>query len=100
MACAEQHRMHFPLTPASSHPAKPFFGPWVIRSAFTLAVFGWGMGFYGPSIYLHAVMHRTGWALTVVCAALTVHYLFGAPVVTQLLRLHRRFGVGRTRRRF
>ena len=88
------------MASASFHSAQPFFGPWVIHSAFLLAVFGWGMGFYGPAIYLHAVMQRTGWALTVVSAALTVHYLFGALVVTQLPRLHRRFGVGRTRRRF
>ena len=76
--------------------APAFFGPWVIRSAFTMAVFGWGLGFYGPAIYLHAVVQRTGWPLTLVSAALTVHYLFGALVVTQLPRLHRRFGVGPT----
>ena len=96
MACDKQHRMRLPMISASSHSSQPFFGPWVIRSAFVLAVFGWGMGFYGPAIYLHAVMQRTGWALTLVSAALTVHYLFGALVVTQLPRLHRRFGVGRT----
>ena len=82
--------------PGVSAGRPAFFGPWVIRSAFTLAVFGWGVGFYGPAIYLHAVVQRTGWPLTLVSAALTVHYLFGALVVTQLPRLHRRFGVGPT----
>ena len=36
-------------------PAR-FFGPSVIRAAFVLALFGWGVGFYGPAIFLHEVM--------------------------------------------
>jgi len=74
----------------------PFFGRRVVRAAFTLALFGWGIGFYGPPVYLHAVIERTGWSLSWVSAAVTVHYLFGALVVTQLPRLHARFGVGAT----
>jgi len=42
----------------------PFFGPRVVRAAFTMAMFGWGVGFYGPPVYLHAVIERTGWSLT------------------------------------
>jgi MFS family permease len=76
--------------------ARPFFGRRVVRAAFTLAVFGWGIGFYGPPVYLHAVIERTGWPLAWVSGAVTVHYLFGALVVAQLPRLHARFGVGAT----
>ena len=61
-----------------------------------LAMFGWGIGFYGPPVYLHAVIERTGWPLAWVSAAVTVHFLFGALVVAQLPRLHARFGVGAT----
>ena len=67
-----------------------------MHAAFVLAVFGWGIGFYGPPVYLHAVIERTGWPLAWVSAAVTVHFLFGALVVAQLPRLHRRFGVGPT----
>jgi len=74
----------------------PFFGPRVVRAAFTMAMFGWGVGFYGPPVYLHAVIERTGWSLAWVSSAVTVHYLFGALVVAQLPRLHARFGVGAT----
>ena len=74
--------------------ATPFFGRHVVRAAFVLAMFGWGIGFYGPPVYLHAVLERTAWPLAWVSAAVTVHYLFGALVVAQLPRLHRRFGVG------
>lgn len=73
-----------------------FFGHRVVRGAFVLAMFGWGMGFYGPPVYLHAVMQRTGWPLAWVSAAVTLHYLFGALMVARLPRVHARFGVGRT----
>jgi MFS family permease len=78
-----------------AEPVQPFFGRHVVRAAFVLAMFGWGLGFYGPPVYLHAVMQRTGWSLAWVSAAVTLHYLFGALVVAQLPRLHARFGVGR-----
>lgn len=81
---------------AAAAQAPPFFGRWVVRAAFTLAMFGWGIGFYGPPVYLHAVIERTGWSLAWVSTAVTVHYLFGAWVVAQLPRLHARLGVGAT----
>jgi len=48
--------------------AKPkiFFGWQVVGGAFLLAVFGWGLGFYGPPIYLHAVCHVRGWSVALV----------------------------------
>jgi len=75
--------------------SRPFFGPWVVRGAFVLALFGWGLGFYGPPVYLHAVIERTGWSLAWVSAAVTLHFLFGALVVARLPRWHARWGVGR-----
>jgi MFS family permease len=83
-------------TTDTTAPTAPFFGHRVVRGAFVLAVFGWGLGFYGPPVYLHAVIQRTGWSLAWVSAAVTLHYLFGALVVAQLPQLHARFGVGRT----
>ncbi len=71
----------------------PFHGNTVVRAAFVLAMFGWGVGFYGPPIFLHAVIERTGWSLSMVSAAITFHFLFGAGVVAFLPRIHRRFGV-------
>ena len=32
-----------------------FYGWRVVGAAFVMAVFGWGLGFYGPPVYLHAV---------------------------------------------
>ena len=70
-----------------------FYGWRVVAAAFTLAMFGWGLGFYGPPIYLHAVRETRGWSLALVSTAVTVHYLFGAIVVANLPKLYRRFGV-------
>jgi hypothetical protein len=70
-----------------------FFGPWAVRAAFVLAIFGWGIGFYGPSIYLAEVISRTGWRLSMVSAAVTVHFLFGALVVANLPRVYARIGL-------
>lgn len=72
-----------------------FFGWRVVAATFVLAMFGWGFGFYGPPIFLHAVRQSHGWSLAVVSGAVTVHFLFGAAVVANLPRLYRRFGVPR-----
>jgi MFS family permease len=72
---------------------EPFFGRRVLAGAFVLAVCGWGLGFYGPPIYLHAVHAARGWPLAVVSAAVTAHFLVGAIVVANLPALYRRFGL-------
>ncbi|WP_394792479.1 MFS transporter [Rhodoferax sp.] len=80
----------------ASNPPSPRFGDWVVRAAFVLAVFGWGIGFYGPPIYLHAVLQRTGWPLGLVSAAVTLHFLSGVLVIANLPRLYARWGLART----
>ncbi len=57
---------------------------------------GWGVGFYAPPVFLHAVIARTGWPRGLVSCAVTLHFLFGAIVVANLLRLHCRFDLPRT----
>lgn len=72
-----------------------FYGWHVVAAVFVLATFGWGLGFYGPSVYLHAVHELRGWSLNVVSTAVTVHFQFGAIVIANLPRLYRRFGLAR-----
>src|SRR5262249_37270328 len=72
---------------------RSFFGWRVVAAAFTLAVCGWGMGFYGPPIYLHAVHAARGWSLALVSAAVTMHFLVGAIMVANLPAIYRRFGL-------
>jgi Major Facilitator Superfamily len=74
----------------------PFHGWQVVGGAFVLAMFGWGVGFYGPPVYLHAVRDARGWPLALVSTAVTVHFLIGAVAVANLPALHRHYGVAAT----
>lgn len=73
-----------------------FFGRKVVAAAFVMAAFGWGIGFYGPPIFLYAVMQRTGWSLAMCSAAVTVHFLAGTVIVVKLPALYHRVGLPRT----
>ena len=53
----------------------------VVAVCFLVATFGWGLGFYGQSVYL-AELHRLhGWPMSLISSATTFFYLFGALVV-------------------
>lgn len=74
---------------------RTFFGWKVTGGAFVLAVFGWGLGFYGPPVFL-GVLHQTrGWSLGLISAAITLHYLVGSALAARLPALHARFGLAR-----
>lgn len=75
---------------ATSWP--PYHGWWVVAAAFIVAVFGWGIGFYGLGIYLVALQQRHGWPIGEVATAITLYYLAGAVQVFFLGRLFDRFG--------
>lgn len=84
------------IGPASIEPAaRAFYGWRVVAGAFVLAAFGWGVGFYGPPVYLHAVREARGWSLPLVSAAVTTHFVIGAIVVANLPALYRRYGLPR-----
>ncbi|MDB5489920.1 MAG: transporter, partial [Reyranella sp.] len=74
-------------------PVPIFFGRRVVAGAFVLAVFGWGLGFYGPPVYLQAVREARNWSVVLVSSAVTLHFLVGAVVVANLPALYRRFGL-------
>lgn len=85
-----------PTWRAGTRQTDRFFYGWrVVAAVFVLATFGWGIGFYGPPIYLHAVHETHGWSLNVISIAVTVHYLFGAIVIANLPKLYKQFGVPR-----
>ncbi len=69
------------------------YGWRIVAAAFVLAMFGWGLGFYGPPVYLHAVREARGWPVAFVSTAVTVHFLVGAIAVANLPAVYRRYGV-------
>jgi MFS family permease len=70
-----------------------FFGWRVTGAAFAIAVFAWGIGFYGPPVFLQTLHGTRGWPVALVSAAITTHFLLGAAVVANLAALHGRFGI-------
>ena len=70
-----------------------FYGWRVVGAAFVLAFFGWGLGFYGPPVYLQAVRDARGFSLPAISLAVTLHFLAGAVVTANVPALYRRFGL-------
>jgi predicted MFS family arabinose efflux permease len=76
--------------------ATRFFGWSVAWSAFTIAVFAWGTGFYGPSVFLQSLHASQGWPISQISLAVTAHFLLSAIVIAWLPDVHRRLGIART----
>src|SRR6266550_5466308 len=69
------------------------YGGWrVVAVCFLVATFGWGLGFYGQSVYV-AELHRLhGWPTSLISSATTFFYLFGAVLVAFVSEAIRSFG--------
>jgi MFS family permease len=67
----------------------------VVWTAFVVGMFGFGVGFYGPAVYLPALHQARGWSISTISAAITAHYLVGAFLISMLPDAYRRFGVAR-----
>src|SRR5690349_2875118 len=76
--------------------AKHFIGWSVAWAAFVLAVLAWGIGFYGPSVFLQTLHASRGWSISEISAATTFHFLLGALLVAYLPEIHRRIGIAAT----
>jgi MFS family permease len=53
----------------------------VVAAAFLVAMFGFGLGFYGPGIYLVALEARHGWSVAELSPAVTAYYVLGATLL-------------------
>jgi MFS family permease len=82
---------------ASSYPRIPetsirYDGWRIVGVCFLLATFGWGLGFYGQSVYV-AELHRLhGWPASLISSGTTFFYLFGAALVAFVAEAIRAFG--------
>jgi MFS family permease len=55
-----------------------YHGWLIVGAAFVIAVFGFGIGFYGPGVYLVALRARYDWSAAQISSAITAYYLVGA----------------------
>src|SRR5499427_1623862 len=55
-----------------------YHGWLVVAAAFFVALFGFGLGFYGPGIYLVALKARHGWSIAELSSVITTYYVLGA----------------------
>jgi cyanate permease len=76
--------------------ASRFFGWSVAWSAFAIAMFAWGIGFYGPSVFLQSLHQTRGWPISQISFAITAHFLLSAIVIAYLPEIHRRLGIAKT----
>jgi hypothetical protein len=64
-------------------PREVYHGWWVVLCAFIIALYGWGFGFYGLSLYLVALHKTRGWSPATISSAIAFYYLAGALLVMQ-----------------
>ncbi|WP_428670075.1 MFS transporter [Reyranella sp.] len=63
---------------------KRYHGWWVVFCSFVIALYGWGLGFYGLSLYLVALQKAQGWSPATISSAVTFYYIAGAFLVMQV----------------
>jgi predicted MFS family arabinose efflux permease len=64
----------------------------IVAVCFVVATFGWAFGFYGQSVYLAELHRQHGWPASLISAATTFFYLFGALLVVFVAEAIRSFG--------
>ena len=64
----------------------------IVAVCFVVATFGWAFGFYGQSVYLAELHRQHGWSASLISAATTFFYLFGALLVVFVAEAIKKFG--------
>ncbi|KJC57331.1 transporter [Bradyrhizobium sp. LTSPM299] len=64
----------------------------IVAVCFLLATFGWGLGFYGQSVYVAELQRQHGWPASLISSGTTFFYLFGAALVAFVSEAIRAFG--------
>ena len=67
-----------------ANAARAYHGWWVVFCTFVMALYGWGLGFYGLSLYLVALTKTHGWSPATISAGITFYYIVGAFLVMQV----------------
>jgi MFS family permease len=72
--------------------ARYFYGWNVVGATFTMALFSFGLGFYGLAVYVATLQGLHGWSAAAVSAPVTVYYVVGALLTASIGDLYERLG--------
>src|SRR5206468_8780480 len=72
--------------------ARYFYGWNVVGATFVMALFSFGLGFYGIAAYVATLQHLHGWSASAVSAPVTVYYVAGALLTAASASVYERFG--------
>ena len=72
--------------------ARYFYGWNIVGAAFVMALFSFGLGFYGFSVYVAMLQRLHGWSASAVSVPVTVYYVAGALLTAAAGDLYERFG--------
>ncbi len=61
-------------------------------ACFATAIFAWGFGFYGQSVYVAQLHASRGWSAALISSATTLYYLAGALLLARVAVFITRFG--------
>ncbi len=64
----------------------------IVVVCFLLATFGWGLGFYGQSVYVAELQRLHGWPASLISSGTTFFYLAGAGLVVFVAEAIKAFG--------
>lgn len=64
----------------------------IVLVCFLLATFGWGLGFYGQSVYVAELQRLHGWPASLISLGTTFFYLSGAALVAFVSEAIKAFG--------
>jgi len=72
--------------------ARYFYGWNVVAATFVMALFSFGLGFYGIAVYVAMLQQLYGWSASAVSAPVTVYYVAGALLTAASAGVYERFG--------
>src|SRR5207253_2089700 len=69
-----------------------FYGWNVVGATFVMALWSFGLGFYGIAVYVAMLQQLHGWSASAVSAPVTVYYVAGALLTAAIASVYERFG--------
>ena len=81
-----------PRQPRIDESSLRYEGWRIVAVCFLLATFGWGLGFYGQSVYVAELQRARGWPTSLISSGTTFFYLFGALLVVFVGEAVRKYG--------